>query len=135
SHDRYLLDRLTDQLFIFTNSSEITIYNGNYSDYKTEQDELEKKTKSTGIKKEILVESNPVGIDKKPTISFKEKQELQALESEIPALEEKIKGMSETMNSISDHNRLIEISQEIEVLNKGLALKEERWLVLLEKEN
>ena len=39
SHDRYLLDRLSDQLFIFTEDPELIIYNGNYSDFKVEQEE------------------------------------------------------------------------------------------------
>src|SRR5690606_1609382 len=56
SHDRYLLDRLTDQLFIFTESQEIAIYNGNYSDYKLELEEQEKEAK----KKEADKKNAPV---------------------------------------------------------------------------
>src|SRR5690606_24334977 len=43
SHDRYLLDRLTEQLFVFHGSGTVTIYNGNYAAFKAEQKEAEEK--------------------------------------------------------------------------------------------
>lgn len=138
SHDRYLLDRLTDQLFIFTDSPEIKVYNGNYSDYKLELEEKEKeeKRKETKIEKSGSTIENKASVAIKSTpISFKEKQELKSLEIEIPILESEIKDKSEQMNSISDHNLLLEIAQEVETLNQNLANKEERWFALLEKDN
>ena len=136
SHDRYLLDRLTDQLFIFTDSPEIKVYNGNYSDYKLEQEEKEKEEKKKDVKNEKSVPlKESIVTVKTASISFKEKQELKSLETEITDLELKIKEKSETMNSTSDHNLLLEIAQEVEILNKELLNKEERWITLLDKEN
>lgn len=137
SHDRYLLDRLTDQLFIFTDSPELKVYNGNYSDYKLEQELEEKETKerATKVEKQNTIIQKPVLKVQENVITFKEKQELKALEKEIPQLEEQIKEKSKTMNTASDHNVLIEIAQEVENLNKQLSEKEDRWLTLLEKEN
>jgi ATP-binding cassette subfamily F protein uup len=40
SHDRYLVDKLTDQLFILEGNSNIKIFNGNYSSYREEQEIL-----------------------------------------------------------------------------------------------
>src|SRR5690606_27644089 len=51
SHDRYLLDRLTDQLFIFNGDGAVTIYNGNYADYKTEQSALADEVKQRAVPK------------------------------------------------------------------------------------
>lgn len=45
SHDRYLIDKLTDQLFIFEGEGNIRIYNGNYADYKSEQENALKEKK------------------------------------------------------------------------------------------
>lgn len=39
SHDRYLIDRLTDQLFIFEGDGNVYIYSGNYTEYRLEQEE------------------------------------------------------------------------------------------------
>jgi ATP-binding cassette subfamily F protein uup len=49
SHDRYLLDKLTDQLFIMEPNGHIRIYNGNYSSYRIEleEDKLEAKRVAT----------------------------------------------------------------------------------------
>ncbi len=137
SHDRYLLDRLTDQLFIFTDSPELKVYNGNYSDYKLEQEieEKEAKERATRVEKQNVIIEKPVLKVQENVITFKEKQELKALEKEIPHLEEQIQEKSKTMNTVSDHNVLIEIAQEVESLNKQLSEKEERWFALLEKEN
>lgn len=46
SHDRYLVDKLTDQLFIFDGTGKINIYNGNYADFKAEQELLNKQLKA-----------------------------------------------------------------------------------------
>src|SRR5690606_16231084 len=134
SHERYLLDRLTDQLFIFTDSPELKVYNGNYSDYKLEQELEEKETKerATKVEKQNTIIQKTVLKVQENVITFKEKQELKALEKEIPQLEEQIQEKSKTMNTVSDHNVLIEIAQEVENLNKQLSEKEDRWLTLLE---
>ena len=43
SHDRYFMDHLVDQLFIFEGEGQIRPFNGNYSDYRSwieEQEEM-----------------------------------------------------------------------------------------------
>src|SRR6202012_3067723 len=45
SHDRYLLDKLTDQLFIMEDGSPVKIYNGNYSSYRIELEESKQQAK------------------------------------------------------------------------------------------
>src|SRR4030095_10716336 len=34
SHDRYFMDHLVDQLFVFEGDGKIRLFNGNYSDYR-----------------------------------------------------------------------------------------------------
>src|SRR5690606_6469811 len=79
SHDRYLIDKLTDQLFIFDGTGSVSIYNGNYADFKYEQDErikeekiLEKKLKANPIV--TITESS------KKKLSFKEIKEYEELD-------------------------------------------------------
>jgi ATP-binding cassette subfamily F protein uup len=45
SHDRYLLDKLTDQLFIMEGEGQVLIYNGNYSSYRIELEESKQQNK------------------------------------------------------------------------------------------
>ena len=43
SHDRYFMDHLVDQLFVFEGDGQIRLFNGNYSDYRSwvEENELQ----------------------------------------------------------------------------------------------
>ena len=59
SHDRYLIDRLTDQLFIFEGDGNVRIYSGNYTDYRLEQEELKTITKETP-KPPVVAESKSI---------------------------------------------------------------------------
>ncbi|MDB5152549.1 MAG: family ATP-binding cassette protein, partial [Mucilaginibacter sp.] len=46
SHDRYLLDKLTDQLFIMEGEGHVKIFNGNYSSYRYEQEIAKQQAKN-----------------------------------------------------------------------------------------
>src|SRR5690606_21869902 len=73
SHDRYLIDKLTEQLFIFENSGNLKIYNGNYADYKIEQEQIlrDKKEKVKSIPAEKIISSKT----EKKRLSYKEQLE------------------------------------------------------------
>lgn len=131
SHDRYLLDKLTDQLFIFEGEGKVTIYNGNYADFKEEQDQLAKQLKASKQQKTVVPEVKAVEVPKKK-LSYKEQIEYQKLESEISTLEQEIEKQSELLAQSSDHNTLIEIGNQINSLKATLSEKEERWLELAE---
>lgn len=125
SHDRYLLDKLTDQLFIFTGDGEVVIYNGNYADFKLEQEELNKKV-------EKKVEKPKPVIEKKQKLSYKEQREFESLETEISELEEQIVELTTTLSKTTDHVELQKIAEEIEKHKESLDAKSERWLTLAE---
>jgi len=131
SHDRYLIDKLTDQLFIFDGTGTVSIYNGNYADFKYEQEErikeeklLEKKLKANPAS--IIVESA------KKKLSFKEQKEYEELESVISNLEETIQEKTKELNKTTDHQLLSSLAQEVESLQKQLDQKSERWIELAE---
>ncbi|WP_149527592.1 ABC-F family ATP-binding cassette domain-containing protein [Sphingobacterium hotanense] len=125
SHDRYLLDKLTDQLFIFTGDGEVVIYNGNYADFKLEQEVLNKKV-------EKKVEKPKPVIEKKQKLSYKEQREFESLETEIAELEEQIAELTITLSNTTDHVELQKIAEEIEKHKESLDAKSERWLTLAE---
>ncbi|WP_159637215.1 ABC-F family ATP-binding cassette domain-containing protein [Sphingobacterium composti Ten et al. 2007 non Yoo et al. 2007] len=129
SHDRYLIDKLTEQLFIFNGSGKVTIYNGNYADYKFEEEERIKEEKLLEKKLKANPTPTPIESDKKK-LSYKEKIEYEELESKISILEETIKEKTTLLNSASDHTLLSSLSQEIEELQKQVDQKSERWLEL-----
>ena len=131
SHDRYLIDKLTDQLFIFDGFGSISIYNGNYADYKFEQEERIKEEKLQEKKTKLTASFTPVESPKKK-LSFKELKEYENLEIEIAVLEEKIKDKTLELNNTTDHILLSSLSKEIENLQFQLDKTSERWLELAE---
>jgi ABC transport system ATP-binding/permease protein len=131
SHDRFFMDTLADHLFIFDGHGDIRDYNGNYTDYRLELDEIEKAKKAPKSKVvEVKVEA-PVKTKNKP--SFKEVHEFETIEKEIPQLEKKIAELAEKLNSEqSNHEAIMKISEEIAQLTQNLDSKNNRWIELAE---
>lgn len=132
SHDRYLLDKLVEQLFILDGTGDIRIYNGNYSSFRLELDE------NKAAEKKAVAAPTPVEQPKKQEtkskLSFKEAKELTDLEKEIAGIETKIKELTVTLNSGDlDHQKLSETANTIQGLTDELDSKSLRWLELSEK--
>ncbi|MEJ7779219.1 MAG: ABC-F family ATP-binding cassette domain-containing protein [Daejeonella sp.] len=126
SHDRYLIDRLTDQLFIFEGNGNVNIYSGNYTDYRLEQDDLKKPLKE--VQKNTTIIKN-VAVKKK--LSFKEESEIKGLEESIQILEIEILDLTKVLNSgISDHLELAEVSVCVQKKKEEMDDKTLRWLQL-----
>jgi ATP-binding cassette subfamily F protein uup len=128
SHDRYLLDKLTDQLFIMEEQGHVRIYNGNYSSYRLELEDQKQLNKKSNIT-EVITET-PV---KKNKLSFKEQKELETIEKEVGTIESKIKETTDKLNSGSvENDEIIRLSEQIRLLNEQLDEKTLRWLELTE---
>jgi ATP-binding cassette subfamily F protein uup len=129
SHDRYFMDRLVEQLFIFEGDGKIRVFNGNYSDFRSEEENSENETA------EPLKPATPVQTDdslkSKKKISFTEKKEYENLQKEIAALETERRNVEAELNSgISDHHVLTELSARFKQLTEQIDGKTLRWLEL-----
>ena len=133
SHDRYLLDRLTEQLFIFEGDGNVHIYSGNYTDYRLEKEEPQKPVKANA--KPAV--NNPEPINQKRKLSFKEEKEITDLEKSIKEIEKQIDLLTVELNSgISDHTKLSDIAHQIKHLKDEMDGNTLRWLELSDlKEN
>jgi len=129
SHDRYLLDKLTDQLFIFEGTGKIRIYNGNYADFKSEQDETQKIEKEKQ-KKNSQDKAKPEVKEEKKKLSYKDQLEYNKLETEIENLELQVKAKTEELNQLTDHVKLSTLVEEIKTMQEHIDQKSERWLYL-----
>jgi ATP-binding cassette subfamily F protein uup len=128
SHDRYLLDKLTDQLFIMEDGGHVKIYNGNYSAYRVELEESKQQNKRNSAS-----EVKKIIEPKKSKLSFKEQKELNILEGEIAVIEKQIEEKSNTLNVVGiEAAKLTEILQQITGLNSKLDEKSIRWIELTE---
>lgn len=129
SHDRYLIDRLTDQLFIFEGDGNVQIYSGNYTDYRLEQEEPKKPAKPENKAVPIAPHSETT----KRKLSFKEEKECTELEKSIKELEHQTDILTSELNSgITDHHKLTDIATKIKDIKEKIDEQTFRWLELSE---
>jgi ATP-binding cassette subfamily F protein uup len=128
SHDRYLIYKLTDQLFIMEDNGHVKIYNGNYSSYRLEQEENRQQNKRNAV-----ADIPQTQIAKKNKLSFKEIKELETLESEISAIENQLREKNDALNVVGiETGKLNEILKQIAALNSKMDEKSIRWIALTE---
>ncbi|PTT04005.1 ABC transporter, partial [Pedobacter sp. HMWF019] len=114
-------------------NGEVTIYNGNYSEYRISLEA--EKTKETKPSKKVEVENSPAPVVKK--LSYKEQKELDDSESQIAQLENKISELTSSLLFIesTDYIQIQEVTKKIEHIQSELDKVTERWLELSEKIN
>jgi len=128
SHDRYLLDKMSEQLFIMEGNGLVTIYNGNYSEHRNSLEVAKEKPTAKDVKAPIQEKS----LTKK--LSFKEQKELEDSEALIEDLENKINELTASLLQIdsSEYQKIQETSNDIDSLKKQLDDVTSRWLELSE---
>lgn len=122
SHDRYFLDRVVDQLIVFSTSGTISFYYGNYSEYHEEMNE----------KKQIKSEKSKVmpkpSKKQKKKLSYLEQQEWNVIEDEIMELEQKVEKLqAEIAEAGSDLDEVQRLFAEQQKIDKQVEEKMERW--------
>jgi len=134
SHDRYLLDKMSEQLFIMEGNGNVKIFNGNYSEHRNSL-EVEKEL---ALKKQKQESKNDIPPSKSTAskLSFKEQQEFKNLEESLAEHEEELKIYTDELNNIdpSDYVEIKELSDKIEKLNQSIETKMEKWMELSEKQ-
>ncbi|KQN34455.1 ABC transporter [Pedobacter sp. Leaf41] len=131
SHDRYLLDKMSDQLFIMEGEGVVKIYNGNYSEYRLS---LEQPKTKIEVKKTSSPIAAEVPLKSVKKLSFKEQKELDECEKGMADAEIKIAELTKSLLKItaSDYVKIQEISDEIEKLKIKQDGYTMRWLELSE---
>jgi ATP-binding cassette subfamily F protein uup len=146
SHDRYFLDRTIETVFKFTGDGKMRQYPGDYSAYLeiTEREETENKAaeKSTESRakaagqKADSIDSSAKAIENSAAkkLSFKERRELETIESEIPELEKRLAEIEQQLNvAASDAGKVNELFTEQQNLSARLEQIIERWTELAER--
>ncbi|AFY59406.1 ABC-F family ATP-binding cassette domain-containing protein [Synechococcus sp. PCC 6312] len=140
SHDRYFLDRVVETIFALEPGGSLRQYPGNYSvylDYK--QAEAVEDPKPIRKQPTATKPANPPAIphnqEKPRKLSFKEKQEYEALESQIPAMELAKENLEKQLylNPPDGFTELQKLSQQLADLNASIDAATARWLALAER--
>lgn len=121
SHDRFLLDKTVDNIFLIEDG--FKRYNGNYSDY-LEVKEYEIKDKKNKNKPTSNLTSKP----KKIKLTYNEEKEFNSILDEIDALESEINMINDDINKFyNDYEKCKDLMKTKEELEKKLEYKMERW--------
>lgn len=126
SHDRYFMDRVTDSLIIFDGDGNLNGFPGSYTEY------LEFKQKNTKSevqnKKSITVQTTLELPKEKTKLSYKEKKELESLETQIDQLEKEKKEIEINLTDNSmDYKRIQELLDRLEKIEILLFKKMKKW--------
>ena len=136
SHDRYFMDRVVDHLLVFKGKGVIEDYPGNYTQYRQFNEAREKRNI-----KERKEETKPsqktynIRNNEKKRLTYKERCEMQQLETDIELLEKEKKELTEALCSGTlPIDLLTEKSKRLPEVEKELDKKSTRWLELSEFE-
>ncbi|WP_242144786.1 MULTISPECIES: ABC-F family ATP-binding cassette domain-containing protein [unclassified Bacillus cereus group] len=126
SHDRYFLDKVVDELFIFTGNGEVREFLGSYSDY-LEIEKTKELLEKAEVRKEKKVEEVPKQ-QRKRKLSYHEQREWDTIEDKIAELEEKLGAVEEELANVgSDFTKAQELAEVQEQLEEQLEKAMERW--------
>jgi ABC transport system ATP-binding/permease protein len=130
SHDRYFMDKIVDNLFVFRGQGEIENFPGNYSDFRAYEDSADVAQKEDNkAEKKDWKQNNPTG-----NLTFNEQKEYQKIEKEIKELEaQKI-----TIEQLFSDGKVADAdisakAKELENIINKMEDKEERWFELSAK--
>ena len=132
THDRFLLDKVCDHLFVFEGDGKIKDFNGRHMDYRAMQKERERYEREQAKPK--TPKNNEPQIRTASGLTNKEKNELKRLERDIETLEARKQqihaAFSQPGISVPDIEKL---SKELKELESEMEGKELRWLELADK--
>lgn len=133
SHDRFFMDKVVEQLFVFEKNGNIFSFPGNYADFRDYKALKEREERKQLKKEKPVAEKKP---REKKKFAYKEQKEFKELEDLLPALEKKKAELENLMNSGTlNDEELRQQSEEYSKLIDEIDEKEMRWLELSELQN
>ncbi|MBZ6008180.1 ABC-F family ATP-binding cassette domain-containing protein [Leuconostoc gelidum subsp. aenigmaticum] len=123
SHDRYFLDKVANQLYMFQGQGVVERYDGLFSQYLIEHaDDRLKVSEKISVSK-----SKPVTIQKKK-LTYNEKKEWETIEDDIAKLETRLGAIPDDMaKNGTDYVKLGDLQKESDKLEAELDKKMDRW--------
>lgn len=133
SHDRHFLDRVVEHLLVFCGDGIVKDFIGTFSEYRAyvRDYEASKKKEPSEPKPSEPAKAQKAPDNKPRKLSFKEKRELELIESRLPELEELKKTIETDMNSGTlAYDKLNEKAEEFKRISSEIDELETRWLEL-----
>lgn len=136
SHDRYFLDRTIDRTFRFEGAGEIREYPGDYSAYLEIREREQAASKEAEQAQVIATQPKAANqeSDAPKKLSYKERRELETLETSIASAEQRQAEIETQLNLYaSDAGKLNELFTEQQKLLEQIDREMERWAELSER--
>lgn len=133
SHDRHFLDRVVEHLLVFCGDGIVKDFIGTFSEYRSyvRDYEASQKKEPSEPKPAEPAKAQKAPDNKPRKLSFKEKRELELIESRLPELEELKKTIETDMNSGTlAYDKLSEMAEEFKRISSEIDELETRWLEL-----
>lgn len=129
SHDRWFLDRICDTMFVFQADHHITTTIGGYSQYLQNKKEFDQKSEGNKDKK------GKNSRYRAPSLTSKEKQELNSMDRSIATLEQQLLNIDQQMETAADDfKQLQDLSKQRNEIEQELERTMERWMELEAKQ-
>ena len=139
SHDRYFMDKVVDHLLVFKGDGVIDDFPGNYTQYRefAAENEERERAERQAAPKPAPAKAEPARAERNANrprrLSYKERQELEALELEMSALEDEKKQIEAALCSgLLSVQELTEKSIRLPQIDQRLDEAMERWMELSE---
>jgi ATP-binding cassette subfamily F protein uup len=131
SHDRYFVDKVANELYVFQGDGQIERYDGRFTEYLAHQSVVSTTQKEATIEKVVKVQ--PAKKPTKKKLSYNQQREWDVIEDEIAQLETQIQQVEVEMGSVtSDYMQLTTLQAQLDELNDALTVKMTRWEELSE---
>lgn len=129
SHDRFFMDQVVDQLFVFQGDGNVKGFMGNYSQYK---DYLDAKLKEERKEKAAQKKDDPQPVKQREKVkrSFKEQREYEMLAKEMEDLETEKNHLTNALSNETDYQKIQQMGIRLQEIKDLLDEKELRWLEL-----
>ena len=123
THDRYFMDKIVDELFVFQGDGVIDVFPGNYTDYRVYE--------ASQPKEEIIKKGDTRTKTVTKKLSYKEQLEFNQLEKDIAKLELLKKQLEQDLvDGTINNEHLYTHTQKLQDIITAINTKEERWLEL-----
>lgn len=133
THDRYFMDKIVDHLFVFEGEGKVRDFNGDYSEYRVLQKELNREKR----KQERTEQENrkTQRVAEQTGLSYEQRKTLSRLEKSISKLEAQKEQLHEQFNDTASltPERIQELSQQLDAIREQIEEKEMQWMELAEQ--
>lgn len=131
SHDRFLLDKICDHVFVFEGKGKIKDFYGNYTAYYRQRIKEIKQVQKPKIAEKEATADKSISGSAKPT--YKQLQAFKLVEAEIEMLEAEKQSLMDRMNSgLELPDTIASLSVRYSQIDNLLAEKTNQWLELAE---